>query len=364
MKNVHKDCVLIVDDSKENAAILFRLLTQTGFETLIAENGEKALQVCELTPPDLILLDVMMPGINGFEVCKQLKSEAKTQQIPIIFMTALSDTIDKIKAFTIGAADYITKPIQQKELLARVNAHLKLHKLKQQLQAQNIQLQQKTIELEKNNELIKLEKQKSDELLLNILPIRIAKNLKETGKTQPEYFENVTVLFSDMIDFTYTSSKLEPEILIDELNTIFTAFDNIIEKNKCERIKTIGDAYLCVCGLPEENPYHAENIVYSAIEFIDYLKQRNKTAKIKWEIRIGIHTGKVIAGIVGIKKYIYDVFGDTINITSRMESHSEAMKINISEISYHILKDNFEIIERGEIDVKGKGKMKMYFIKK
>jgi len=349
MKKMEQSRLLIVDDSKENIIVLSRLLTQKGFEVLIAENGEKALQICKSTKPDLILLDVMMPGLDGFQVCQKLKSQEKNQQVPVIFMTSLSATTDKVKAFGIGAADYITKPIQAKELLARITAHLKLHKLQQQLQRQNIDL--------------KLEKQKSDDLLLNILPSKIAKDLKETGKTKPEYFENVTVCFSDMIDFTYLSSQLEPEILIDELNTIFTAFDNIAEKNQCERIKTIGDAYLCVCGLPEENPHHVENIVHSAIEFIDYLKQRNKTAKIKWEIRVGIHTGKVIAGVVGIKKYIYDVFGDTINIGSRMELHSEAMKINISETSYQIVKNHFEIIERGEIDVKGKGKMKMYFIK-
>ncbi len=356
MKKLEQSRLLIVDDSKENIIVLSRLLTQKGFEVLIAENGEKALQICKSTKPDLILLDVMMPGLDGFQVCQKLKSQEKNQQVPVIFMTSLSAITDKVKAFGIGAADYITKPIQAKELLARINAHLKLHKLQKQLQRQNLELKEK-------NEYIESEKQKTEKLLLNILPSKIAKDLKETGKTKPEYFENVTVCFSDMIDFTYLSSQLEPEILIDELNTIFTAFDNIAEKNQCERIKTIGDAYLCVCGLPEKNPHHAENIVHSAIEFIDYLKQRNKTAKIKWEIRVGIHTGKVIAGVVGIKKYIYDVFGDTINIGSRMELHSEAMKINISETTYQIIKNNFEIIERGEIDVKGKGKMKMYFVK-
>jgi class 3 adenylate cyclase len=214
----------------------------------------------------------------------------------------------------------------------------------------------------KANARLRLEKAKSDKLLLNILPLRVANDLKETGKTAPESFENVTVYFSDIVGFTNLSSQLEPNIVISELNNIFTAFDNIIEIYQCERIKTIGDAYFCVCGMPEENPRHAENIIQSAIEIIKYLKKRNQTSPFKWEIRIGIHTGSVVGGVVGVKKYIYDVFGDAINTASRMESNSEPMKINISETTYEIVKNQFKTIERGSIHVKGKGKMKMYFI--
>ncbi len=214
----------------------------------------------------------------------------------------------------------------------------------------------------KANEIIIKEKAKSDNLLLNILPVRIANDLKEKDKTEPESYENVTVFISDLVGFTKKSAELEPKILIDELNDIFTAFDNIIEKNECERIKTIGDAYLAVCGLPEANGKHAENIINSAIEIIRFAKKRNKESKIKWKIRIGIHTGKVVGGIVGVKKYIYDVFGDTINTASRMESNSEPMKINISEATYILVKDKFKFIERDALEVKGIGKIKMYFI--
>jgi len=212
------------------------------------------------------------------------------------------------------------------------------------------------------NEKLAIEKAKSDQLLLNILPARVAHDLKETGKTEPESFENVTVYFSDVVGFTSLSTGLEPKILIDELNDIFTQFDNIIEKNHCERIKTIGDAYLCVCGMPEENPDHAENIVKSAISIIHYLRERNQHSEIQWCIRIGIHTGKVVGGVVGVKKYIYDVFGDTINTAARMESNSEAMKINVSETTFNIVKNKFSFISRGTMSVKGKGEMNMYFV--
>ncbi len=220
-------------------------------------------------------------------------------------------------------------------------------------------------ELKEAHTIIRAEKEKSDKLLLNILPVRVANDLKEKGSTIPESFENVTVYFSDIVGFTNLSTKLEPEFLIDELNEIFTAFDNIIEKNQCERIKTIGDAYLCVCGMPEKNPNHAVNIVKSAIEIIQYLSERNQHTNIEWKIRIGIHTGKVVGGVVGVKKYIYDVFGDTINTASRMESNSEPMRINISEVTYQLIKDNnFRFIKREPVSVKGKGMMKMYFIEK
>ncbi len=207
-----------------------------------------------------------------------------------------------------------------------------------------------------------IEKEKSDKLLLNILPCRVANDLKETGRTEPESFENVTIYFSDIVDFTTVSSHLEPKLLINELNTIFTAFDNIVEKYHSERIKTIGDAYLCVCGMPEEEPNHAENIIKASIEIIQFLTKYNQTSSIKWKIRIGVHTGKVVGGVVGVKKYIYDVFGDAINTASRMESNSEPMRINISEETYNLVKDKFKIIKRGSIAVKGKGNMKMYFI--
>ncbi|PLX02065.1 MAG: hypothetical protein C0594_12305 [Marinilabiliales bacterium] len=223
-----------------------------------------------------------------------------------------------------------------------------------------IKLQEERIR--KQKQIIEEEKEKSEKLLLNVLPEVVANDLKKKGKTLPEVFENVTVYFSDVVGFTKMSTSLNPQELIDELNDIFTEFDNIIERNECERIKTIGDAYLMVCGMPKNNPNHAENVVKSSLEIIKYLKQRNIDSKIKWEIRIGIHTGKVVGGVVGIKKYIYDVFGDTINTASRMESNSEPMKINVSEITYNLIKDKFIFKERELIEVKGKGTMKMFFV--
>lgn len=216
--------------------------------------------------------------------------------------------------------------------------------------------------LEKINQDLRVEKQKSDKLLLNILPARVANDLKETGQTPPESFDEVSVFFSDIADFTRTSAGLAPEVLIEELNDMFTVFDNIMEKNRCERIKTIGDAYLAVCGMSQRDSDHAGSIIRAAKEILRYMEERNARSEIQWKIRIGIHSGQIVGGVVGVKKYIYDIFGDTINTASRMESASAPMKINVSQATYQLAKDRFRFIARDPAEVKGKGKMMMYFL--
>lgn len=223
-------------------------------------------------------------------------------------------------------------------------------------------VQLRTREVVRQKEQIEKEKAKTEELLLNILPLKVVDELKHTGKTEPESFNNVSAFFSDLVGFTDQSGKLEPKTLINELNDMFTAFDDIMVKNNCERLKTIGDAYLAVCGMPEPNENHAQNIVNAAIEIMRYLNQRNQKSAIKWRVRIGIHSGRVVGGVVGVRKYIYDVFGDTINTASRMESNSEPMKINISEATWNMVKNKYKFVDRGTHDVKGKGSMKMFFV--
>lgn len=209
---------------------------------------------------------------------------------------------------------------------------------------------------------IQLEKEKSDELLLNILPLKVAEDLKEFGHSEPQLFPDVSVFFSDVVGFTSLSGELQPKLLIEELSDIFTNFDQIIDRYSCQRIKTIGDAYLCVSGMPVADHRHAHNLLNAALEIIQYLHRRNETSEVKWQIRVGINSGPVIGGIVGIKKYLYDVFGDTINTASRMESNSDTMRINISENTWQLVKDDFKITPRGEFEVKGKGAMHMYFV--
>jgi adenylate cyclase len=206
-------------------------------------------------------------------------------------------------------------------------------------------------------------RKQSDELLLNILPEEVAAELKTTGGTTAKHYDNVTVLFTDFVDFTKASEKMTAQNLIDELHTCFKAFDAITSKYGIEKIKTIGDAYLAVCGLPTADGLHAEKVVSAAQDIKSFMLQRREQLGDKtFEVRIGIHSGEVVAGIVGVKKFAYDIWGDTVNTAARMEQKSEAGKINISQTTYELVKDRFACTYRGEIEAKNKGMMKMYFV--
>ncbi|MES2778833.1 MAG: adenylate/guanylate cyclase domain-containing protein [Bacteroidota bacterium] len=205
---------------------------------------------------------------------------------------------------------------------------------------------------------VKREKLKSDHLLLNIIPSEIADELKQTGGAVAKQYNHVTVLFTDFVNFTGLSEQMSPTELVTEIHKNFTAFDSIIEANGLEKIKTIGDAYLAVCGLPHETPDHAQRVAKAALEIVEYMSQQSN----KFTVRIGIHSGPVVAGIVGVKKFAYDIWGDTVNTASRMESCSEAGKINISAATYELIKEEFNCDYRGKINAKNKGEVDMYFV--
>jgi class 3 adenylate cyclase len=207
-----------------------------------------------------------------------------------------------------------------------------------------------------------VEKGRSDKLLLNVLPRNVADELKESGASAPRKFENITVLFCDIVGFSRIASDLSPECLISELNDIFTAFDNIMEANACERIKTIGDGYLAVSGMVTKDRDSALHLVQAAVAMLDFLKGRNQTADLPWEVRIGIHSGDLVGGVVGVRKYIYDVFGDTVNCAARLEQHCDPMKINISQTTRNLVASSFPLIPRGSIETKGKGPIEMYYL--
>jgi adenylate cyclase len=217
--------------------------------------------------------------------------------------------------------------------------------------------------VEKQKRQIEVEKTRVEKLLLNILPRKSVEQLRQFGRTIPERFDDVSVLFLDFVGFTALSQTLSPEELFSELNDIFSAFDDIITRYGCERIKTIGDAYLAVCGMPEANPMHAPAIVTAALAMRAFIRDRNATTRHKWACRIGIHSGSVTAGVVGRLKYIYDIFGDGVNTASRMESHAEPMTINVSESTRALLDPAaFSLSARAPVDVKGKGTMRMHFV--
>jgi class 3 adenylate cyclase len=219
--------------------------------------------------------------------------------------------------------------------------------------------------IKKTNTIIEAEKQRSDDLLLNILPEETAQELKEKGRVEPRRFEAATILFSDFKGFTHYAENLSPKVLVKTIDHYFSAFDLIMEKYNLEKIKTVGDAYMAAGGLPFETEDHAHKMILAAQEMADFVakaKGDDKTTA-KFDIRIGINTGPVVAGVVGTKKFAYDIWGDAVNIASRMESNSDPGRINISEMTYNIVKSQFDCEYRGEIAVKNRGQMKMYFVK-
>lgn len=236
----------------------------------------------------------------------------------------------------------------------------------QKLAKQNSQIEKQKEEIEQSHDEVEKERHKSEALLLNILPAEMAMELKEKGGATPRQYEKVSVLFSDFSGFTRIAESMSPQALIEELNICFRAFDEIVESHNLEKIKTIGDAYMCAGGIPVPNDSNPSDAVAAALEMQVYMNARILEKRAQgldyWNMRIGIHTGEIIAGVVGIKRFAYDIWGDTVNVASRLESSSEIGKINISGDTYELVKDNFSCTYRGEVAVKHKGEISMYFV--
>jgi class 3 adenylate cyclase len=213
---------------------------------------------------------------------------------------------------------------------------------------------------------IQKERDVSEMLLHNILPKEVANELKEKGYAEARDFEQASILFTDFKGFTSLSEQLSASELVAEVDSCFKVFDGIVEKYGVEKIKTIGDAYMAAGGLPDPGSSNAIDVVSAALEMQNFMIarkiERSQNGLAAFEMRLGIHTGPVVAGIVGVKKFQYDIWGDTVNTANRMESSGETEKVNISETTYEFVKDNFECVYRGEKEAKGKGKVKMYFV--
>lgn len=362
--------ILVVDDKPDNVRLLSIILTEQGYQVRKALNGQRAIATVQEFPPTIILLDVMMPEMNGYEVCAKLKASPKTSSIPVIFLSALDDVSDKVKAFDVGAVDYITKPFQDKEVLARVANQLTIQTQQKLLQEQTKQLeelvgllQNEIKEREVAEVALRLAQNKSDHLLLNILPAAIVENLKKDEGTTAERFDSATVLFADIVSFTSIAARISPLELVNFLNQIFSKFDQLTEKHGLEKIKTNGDAYMVAGGLPVPRSDHAEAIADMALDMQAAIADFKTDTGEPFQIRIGINTGPVVAGVIGTKKFSYDLWGDTVNVASRMESHGLPGCIQVTTAVYDRLKNRYIFEERGAIEIKGKGETIAYWLK-
>ncbi len=555
--------ILVVEDRPDNIRLLSNMLTDQGYKVRKAVNGMMALTAVQISIPDLILLDITMPQMDGYEVCLRLKSQEKTKNIPIIFISALDEVLDKVKAFNLGGSDYITKPFQLEEVIARVNNQLTICQLKNQLQQQNYllhqeiesrlevdqviqeqnillqkevqnrlkiekllkeqnlqlqseiqfrqnaeaNLQEKNILLKKEvsdrltlaHNLIEKEQQlaalianipgvvyqaishqdgrvsmpyisprieqllgitvseftnifewifdvihpedrmglyrvieeskqqltdldheyrlaqevghtkwvrilaqphklagndiiwdgviidvsqqknmeiayelllesmeddykQSEELLQSVFPHEISQQLKQTNNPIACGYDSVSVLFADIVGFTQICSEVEPSKTVDLLNNIFSRFDSLATEYGVEKIKTIGDQYMVVAGIPDHGQDHAEAIADLALSMKAEISRFQNHLNQPMALRIGISSGAVVAGVIGSNKFAYDIWGDTVNIASRMESQGEPEKIQVSESTYLKLQDRYVFSKRGAISIKGKGEMNTYWL--
>jgi class 3 adenylate cyclase len=342
------DRVLIVDDNEVNRDLLAKRLQRQGYEVTVASNGFEALELMGSMSLDLVLLDIMMPQMNGYQVLETLKADPALRHIPVVMISAVNDIDSIVRCIELGAEDYLSKPFNPVLLKARINACLEKKRLRDQEQAYLKKLAE--------------EQEKAERLLLNILPEAIAQRLKRGESTIADSFADVTVLFADIVNFTKLSANLSPAQLVEILNEIFSAFDELAEKYKLEKIKTIGDAYMVVGGLPTPRSDHAEAIANMALDMQKIIGQFRLQGNEPVQMRAGINTGAVEAGVIGTKKFTYDLWGDTVNTANRMESHGVAGKIQVTIATYERLKDKYIFEERGIIDVKGKGEMQTYFL--
>jgi class 3 adenylate cyclase/DNA-binding NarL/FixJ family response regulator len=398
--------ILAVDDEPDMEALIsqrFRKqIRENKFEFVFARNGNEALvKLAEHDEIALVLTDINMPGMDGLTLLSKIKELKKPIQSLVI--SAYGDLKNIRTAMNQGAFDFLIKPIDFQDFEITLNKtienvnfvakslenELQLNKereekikvqeelliqLKQNadiITQQNIILEAKvnerTKELVAKNEIISQERDKSDQLLLNILPFEIAQELKESGTTEAKHFDEVTVMFTDFKDFTKIAASMTPKELVAEIDTCFKAFDQIINIYQIEKIKTIGDSYMVAAGLPKTNNTHALDIINAARDIQQYMNEHilnnQRTGKNGLgQLRIGVHTGPVVAGVVGTKKFAYDIWGDAVNLASRMESYGEPGKINISGNTYEHIKNNLNCTYRGEIAVKNKGDVKMYFV--
>lgn len=348
MDQLKPETILVVDDNHSVIMLIREALGIIGYVIDTALSGEEALRKIFLKKPDLILLDVEMPGISGFEVCRKIKSDASTKDIPIIFITGRTGFNDELEGLRLGALDYIYKPFNVHVFQTRIKNHLELNRLHKNER--------------KNLKRIKAEKEQSDILLHNILPHAVIGKLKEKSGIIAEDHSDVTVLFADIVGFTELSSKIPAHRLITILNDIFSAFDGIAEKFGLEKIKTIGDAYMAVGGISESRGDHPIAVADMALEMIEAIRNFSSANGSQLNIRVGLSTGPAMAGVIGLKKFIFDLWGDTVNIASRMESLGIPGNIQVSPSTYQRLQNDFIFEKRGIIHVKGKGEMPTYYL--
>ncbi|WP_217357287.1 adenylate/guanylate cyclase domain-containing protein [Ruegeria atlantica] len=340
--------ILVVDDVEANRDLLARRLERDGHRVWSADGGYTALEIMSRHPFDLVLLDLMMPDINGFDVLARLKADDTLRDIPVIMISALDEIESVARCIEAGAEDYLPKPFNPILLQARISAALEKKRWRER---ERHFLEQ-----------VETDKQKYKDLLHSILPQQIVTRLNGGETTIADRYNDVTVLFSDIVGFTEMSANLPPAHVVYYLNRIFSDFDRAARELGVEKIKTIGDAYMVAAGVPNGREDHAEVIVEMALRMLDKVEALNLETDYPMHIRVGVHSGPVVAGIIGSHRFLYDVWGDTVNIASRLESTGAPGRVQISDATAKRVEHRFEVSEPVDTRIKGKGQVRTYYV--
>ena len=333
--------ILVVDDNAANRELLARRLVREGYCVTTAESGTAALALIAAESFDLVLLDLMMPGISGFEVLCRLKLDDSARHIPVIMISALDELDSTVRCIEAGAEDYLPKPFNPVLLRARIGACLERKRLLDEL---------------------RIEKERSEALLLNTLPRRIVERMRYGETVIADHIAEATILFSDLVDFSTLAARLSPQGTVELLGSLFSRFDDLAAQLGVEKIKTIGDGYMVAGGLPETRVDHVQAVAEMALSMLDAVGAVARASGMPLDLRIGIHTGDLIAGVIGTRKFVYDVWGDTVNTAKRMEGHGLAGRVHVSAAVRHALGVAFRFETRAAIEVKGKGLLKTYLL--
>jgi len=348
--------ILVADDEDSMRHVLTLTLRALGYPNVSeARDGAAALTALRDRPFDLLITDMQMPMMDGFDLLKAIKDDPFLRHLPVIVASGMNDLAAVVRCIELGAEDFLTKPVNPTLLRARVSASLERKRLRDMDRLRVIELQQE-------KQLLEMEKEKSERLLLNILPQPIAERLKRGERTIADHFADVTVLFADLCDFTALASQTDPEDLVTLLNELFSRFDRLADRHGLEKIKTIGDSYLLVGGLPLPRPDHAEAVAEMALEMLAEVQDLNQDSGIRLRVRLGLNAGPVVAGVIGRKKFTYDLWGAAVNLASRMQSSGLPGHIHVPASFEERLRGRFVFMERGTVHCKGVGEVHSYFL--
>ncbi len=340
MVTVAKPVILVGDDSVEIIDLISNTLRAV-YQVKAATSGAKALEIAVKSPPDLILLDIVMPEMDGFDVLRQLKSRGETRSIPVIFLTSRADEESEATALEAGGSDFISKPVSPHVLHARVSTQLLVTEQRLAIQRERNAYQQ---------------------LLQNVLPAHIVERLNRQEEIADQ-LDDVGVLFADLVGFTSMAETLPAPVLVAEIKKVFLAFDQLVALHKVEKIKTIGDCYMVASNLNDQGPEHHIALVEFGLDAIACMENMRSDLIHPFELRVGIHCGPVVAGVLEGSRSIYDIWGDTVNTAERFESSGLPGRIHVSEKIAEKLAGSFDFEKRATVELKGKGSMESYLVK-